>query len=473
MSFDMKNHNEHFGVTEDRKKPGGSNAGKHDKGPYCGPSGGAPKGTYPVDTIKRAKAALAYARHAPNPSGIKACVYRHWPTLKKTSKGASEEGHSMAKEVPVDSLFFMEAENAVSLSEAKEGEGQGKAEMTVYSGKPMKHWYWGDVSIDVSGMKFASKTLPVLEDHETDRKIGFESKPSIIEGMVVFPSIQLLNTTYANQFKENSKAGFPYQASIRAVPLGIEDVPEGKSAESNGYSLKGPAKIIRSSLIKEGSVCTFGVDSSTRSLALHDKNLGDVTLTFTSIGGNDKEEENMENLTFDEVKEKFSEELKEMVGEAVGTAVSEKDKKIEELEAVNKTLSDNGKESTDRLAKLEKDLAILTEKGLKATANAIFEKKLSESDIPERLHSKVRKQLDYGSFVEDGKLDEVKWAASVEEEIKDWGEFKEADVQGSGIMSKSAEGSEEDLEASKAEDKVVDRLLGYIPQPTKENTKTQ
>jgi hypothetical protein len=59
-------------------KPGGSNVGKYKKGPFCGPAGGAPKGSYPVNTLKRAKAALSYARHAPNPAGIRKCVCRHW-----------------------------------------------------------------------------------------------------------------------------------------------------------------------------------------------------------------------------------------------------------------------------------------------------------------------------------------------------------------------------------------------------------
>jgi hypothetical protein len=73
-------HDEYFGLAA-QKRAGGSNAGKYKTGPFCGPSGGAPKGTYPVNTKARAVAALAYARHAPNPSGIRACVCRHWSSL--------------------------------------------------------------------------------------------------------------------------------------------------------------------------------------------------------------------------------------------------------------------------------------------------------------------------------------------------------------------------------------------------------
>lgn len=63
-----------------RKKPGGSNVGKKRKtsgarqGPFIGPSGGAPKGSYPVTNKKQWKAALAYSRHAPNPAGIRAAA---------------------------------------------------------------------------------------------------------------------------------------------------------------------------------------------------------------------------------------------------------------------------------------------------------------------------------------------------------------------------------------------------------------
>jgi len=66
-------------VLADRKKPGGSNVGEYkkvSKGGFCGPSGGAPKGSYPVNTPKRRRAALSLAHNAPNPSGIRECVKR-------------------------------------------------------------------------------------------------------------------------------------------------------------------------------------------------------------------------------------------------------------------------------------------------------------------------------------------------------------------------------------------------------------
>ena len=59
------------------KSQGCSNAGKYKNVPkelFCGPAGGSCEGTYPVNTRGRARAALAYARHAPYPEGIRECV---------------------------------------------------------------------------------------------------------------------------------------------------------------------------------------------------------------------------------------------------------------------------------------------------------------------------------------------------------------------------------------------------------------
>jgi len=69
-----------------RKKPGGSNVGKYKRvksSDFCGPAGGAPAGSYPVNTLSRAKSALKLAHNAPSPSGIKSCVYNKYPQLRE------------------------------------------------------------------------------------------------------------------------------------------------------------------------------------------------------------------------------------------------------------------------------------------------------------------------------------------------------------------------------------------------------
>ena len=76
-----------------RKKPGGSNVGKY-KGvkAFAGPSGGAPAGSFPINTLARAKSAIKLAHNAPRPAGIKAAVYRKYPGLKPKGKKTKKKG---------------------------------------------------------------------------------------------------------------------------------------------------------------------------------------------------------------------------------------------------------------------------------------------------------------------------------------------------------------------------------------------
>ncbi len=77
-------------VKKAHEKPGGSNVGKKTfadgskrTGPYAGPAGGAPAGSYPIPDLKHAKAAIKLSGHAPNPAGIKAAARAKFPQLKK------------------------------------------------------------------------------------------------------------------------------------------------------------------------------------------------------------------------------------------------------------------------------------------------------------------------------------------------------------------------------------------------------
>lgn len=73
-------------VSKMRKKKGSSNAGKYkdvSSSDFAGASGGASKYSYPINSKKRARAALAYAHNAPNPEGIKKAVRRKYPKLGK------------------------------------------------------------------------------------------------------------------------------------------------------------------------------------------------------------------------------------------------------------------------------------------------------------------------------------------------------------------------------------------------------
>lgn len=58
---------------------------------FCGPAGGAGPRNFPVNSEKRCRAALSYARKAPNPCGIVKCA------LKKAKKHGWKCGATSCK----------------------------------------------------------------------------------------------------------------------------------------------------------------------------------------------------------------------------------------------------------------------------------------------------------------------------------------------------------------------------------------
>jgi hypothetical protein len=87
-------------ISEVREEPGSSNAGKYpDVNKFCGPAGGAAKGTYPVEKdgkldMGRISAAKSYADNAPDPAGIRACADKYEAQLKGKGEAVSRRSSS-------------------------------------------------------------------------------------------------------------------------------------------------------------------------------------------------------------------------------------------------------------------------------------------------------------------------------------------------------------------------------------------
>ncbi len=68
-----------------REKKGSSSTGRYKSvkpKDFAGKSGGASSYSFPIDTLARARNALARAHYAPNPEGIRRAVYKKYPSLK-------------------------------------------------------------------------------------------------------------------------------------------------------------------------------------------------------------------------------------------------------------------------------------------------------------------------------------------------------------------------------------------------------
>ena len=77
-----------------RAKKGSSSAGKYktvSPKEFAGSSGGASKFSFPINTLARARNALARAHYAPHPEGIRKAVYKKYPQLKIRSEERHEK----------------------------------------------------------------------------------------------------------------------------------------------------------------------------------------------------------------------------------------------------------------------------------------------------------------------------------------------------------------------------------------------
>ncbi len=460
---DLDRHNEYFGVTEDRKKKGGSNAGKYKKGPFCGPAGGAPKGTYPVNTRARAIAAIGYARHAPKPAGIKACVCRHWPGLAACKK-KEKQMEVTTEKVPKGALRFVE--EGFHAFAFKDGEDKPmRIQMTAYNGKIIKgHWYWGDLAIDLSGIKFGSGKFPILENHDTARKVGFHNgKPDIEDNKLelVPEKTHLVDTEAANEFARLSSDGFPYQASIYAKPTEIQRLMKDETTEVNGFTMRGPGTVWRKCEFKEASVCVFGWDSSTKSSAFSREATEDVEYIENALEETHEgtqfaksedtqyfNEEGGEIMNLDELKQKHPDLVTQLSEEVKVALNKEFDKERAQFTAEKDALEQKNADNEKRLAGLEKKDALREEREREDHADRIWAEKLAESDIDDYLHEKVKRMVSFKKFVKDDVLDVEAFSAAINEEIKDWeGKLSNQSVSGLGSVERKADGGKAPVSA--------------------------
>lgn len=184
--------------------------------------------------------------------------YQKFEPAKKKEKQAMADNTA-----PVQACIFNER---TEVTFAEGGGGGNNFRILGYSGKIIKnHWYWGNMAIDLAGLKFYKKRIAVLESHFTNSRIGFTTKQEIKDAVRV--EGEFLDSENAQQMKKDIKAGFPMEASLFCPPSIIEHVLEGASVKVNGHVMKGPGAVFREAIVKEVSMCVFGLDTNTKSSA--------------------------------------------------------------------------------------------------------------------------------------------------------------------------------------------------------------
>lgn len=390
----------------------------------------------------------------------------------KIEEAVSAANTKLSSSVPTTALMFANEEIKLQVGKDEKDNEVAQLDMVGYSGGIIKdHFWWGDLAIDLEGVQFKANKFPILENHDTDRKLAFTGKPLVTEkGIIADPKTTVfLDNEYSNEFIKNSKTGFPYQSSIYVVPLSIERLEKDASVEVNGFTMKGPGTVFRKAEFKEMSACVFGWDDNTSATAFTqelsaetmfvskniDSQVPDNNLSVDKINNNT----NLEDTTMDLAK------LKKDYPDLY-TQIVEEGKKAAEtsFSSEKKELKDEIADMQKKISTFEKNEIIRSEKEMRTFAQSLFAAKLAKSDIPEHLHEKVMPHVQYSKFVENGKLNTETFEKAIDDEIASW---VEAGVSSSVMGSSFSKESEEEILAratklEKAIDDDVDSLLSIV-----------
>jgi capsid assembly protease len=179
----------------------------------------------------------------------------------------------------------------------------------------------------------------------------------------------------------------------------------------------------------------------------------DIAMTTKKEEAKLKEKE-VKIMNAQELRDKYPDMVSE-IEDAVSMKLSAE---FTEKETVMQAENGSLKES---VLKLQKSEAIRQVREVKADADSIWTQALSGSDVPERLHDKVKVQVSHDKFVQDGLLDRTGFADAVKAEVEDW-ETKGAtsQVMGTGFSSKDVE--DEGATKLKREEKTDEALADSL-----------
>lgn len=163
----------------------------------------------------------------------------------------------------------------VSLKASAEEGKRPTFEIDAYTGAPMNvGGYYTPVIVELTGITFSSKTIPILLDHDASKIIGQTSAIEIDESGVRLSGAITGDDEYSSRVITHAKNGFSWQASIGAEIIRQEFLKSGSKATVNGRSVSGPMLIARQSRLYETSFVALGADSKTSAKVAASKEKG-------------------------------------------------------------------------------------------------------------------------------------------------------------------------------------------------------
>jgi phage major head subunit gpT-like protein len=151
------------------------------------------------------------------------------------------------------------------LAASQEG-GAKKFKILAYTGGKMDVG-WGDpIVVDLSGMEVSAKPRPILKDHNTSLVVGHSTSIKV-KNEIEVEGLFSGSGPAKDEVLASAVQGFPWQASIGAKAIRVEELDSGAKAKVNGQEIEGPCFIVRASILKEVSFVALGADDNTSAIA--------------------------------------------------------------------------------------------------------------------------------------------------------------------------------------------------------------
>lgn len=188
------------------------------------------------------------------------------------------------REIPAGACILNAGE--FTFERKNESDKSGALRMVARSGKPIEHWYWGNVVHDLSGMTMHKGKIPVDYVHDPKEIIGYLNHFDHSTGDLVASGalVPFKENDRATEIMHKMAAGVPYEASINFGGDGIkvEEIAAGQVAQVNGYEFAGPGMIVREWPLRGVAVCPYGADSNTESAATFANSNAKIKASVTS-----------------------------------------------------------------------------------------------------------------------------------------------------------------------------------------------
>ena len=134
----------------------------------------------------------------------------------------------------------------------------------IYTGGALQVSRWDyPVVVDLKGMK-AAKSVIANMDHDRTQRVGHVTAVNNDGKKVEVEGIVSATGNAAKEFLGDAANGFPWQASIEAIPTKTPDfIGEGEKVEVNGQTFTGPVQVVRASRLYGFAFVPRGADENT------------------------------------------------------------------------------------------------------------------------------------------------------------------------------------------------------------------